>query len=242
MNRLEAFDDRDAWADAAAEAIAERAARPRAADLPRHRRDDARTRSMTAFRGWTSTGRNTTVVPTDDRFVDPASPDSNEPLLRGHLLVERAAAARFLPLKGKGATPGGRRRGRGSRARARCFPPARFFWAWAPTATSARCSPPIPDLAARLDPDGDRLVVGTGVSSEKPFVPRISLTARAILETGLIVRLHQRRREAAVVERVLAGHSLRPADRHAPAAGAHAGARDVGGLGPLRPPVELDLD
>lgn len=35
----------------------------------------------------------------DERWVAPTSPDSNERLLREHLLVDGAAAARFVPLK-----------------------------------------------------------------------------------------------------------------------------------------------
>ncbi len=35
----------------------------------------------------------------DERWVAPSSPDSNERLLREHLLIEGAAAARFVPLK-----------------------------------------------------------------------------------------------------------------------------------------------
>ncbi len=40
----------------------------------------------------------------DERWVDPSSPDSNERLLREHLLVDRAAAARFVALKSAFAT------------------------------------------------------------------------------------------------------------------------------------------
>lgn len=35
----------------------------------------------------------------DERWVDPSSPDSNQHLLREHLLRDAAAAARFVPLK-----------------------------------------------------------------------------------------------------------------------------------------------
>jgi len=35
----------------------------------------------------------------DERWVDPSSPDSNEHLLREHLLRDAAASARFVPLK-----------------------------------------------------------------------------------------------------------------------------------------------
>lgn len=41
----------------------------------------------------------------DERWVDPASPDSNEALVREHLLRDNAAAARFVGLKTPGQTP-----------------------------------------------------------------------------------------------------------------------------------------
>src|SRR5579863_5223186 len=41
----------------------------------------------------------------DDRFVPPSSPDSNERLVRERLLQGHAAAARFVPLKDAGPTP-----------------------------------------------------------------------------------------------------------------------------------------
>jgi 6-phosphogluconolactonase len=46
-----------------------------------------------------------TVTLTDERWVDPHSPQSNERLVRDRLLVERAAGARFVPLKAARATP-----------------------------------------------------------------------------------------------------------------------------------------
>ena len=63
--------------------------------------------------------------------------------------------------------------------------------------------PTDPDLAARLDPEGERLVVGIAMSSEKPYVPRISLTARALLETGLIVVFITGAEKRTLAERVL---------------------------------------
>lgn len=45
------------------------------------------------------------VTLTDDRWVDPASPDSNENLIRRRLLVDRAAAAAFVPLKSSDVIP-----------------------------------------------------------------------------------------------------------------------------------------
>jgi len=39
------------------------------------------------------------ITLTDERWVDTASPDSNERLLREHLLIDAASAAHFIPLK-----------------------------------------------------------------------------------------------------------------------------------------------
>jgi 6-phosphogluconolactonase len=67
-----------------------------------------------------------------------------------------------------------------------------------------------PDLAARLDPAGMRLVVGVAMSSVKPYVPRISLTARALLETGLIVVFITGDEKRTLLERVLADEAFTP--------------------------------
>lgn len=45
------------------------------------------------------------VTLTDERWVDPHSPQSNERLVRERLLVEQAAAARLTPLKSDHQTP-----------------------------------------------------------------------------------------------------------------------------------------
>lgn len=45
------------------------------------------------------------VTLTDERWVDPHGPDSNERMVRDRLFTERAAAASFTPLKSDHATP-----------------------------------------------------------------------------------------------------------------------------------------
>jgi len=45
------------------------------------------------------------VTLTDERWVDPHSADSNERMVRDRLLIERAAAATFVPLKSAHPTP-----------------------------------------------------------------------------------------------------------------------------------------
>lgn len=205
---LEVFDSRHAHADAAADAIAEALA-----ELGR--------KSFLAT-GGTTPGpvydriskmdldwASCAIAPTDDRFVDPTSPDSNEPLLRGRLLVDHAAAATFAPLKGSAATPD--EDAAAAEPRLRGLLPTRAVLLGM-GADGHFCSlfPDDPDLAARLDPSGDRLVVGVAMSSEKPYVPRISLTARAILETGLIVVFITGAAKRAVVVRVLSDPAFSP--------------------------------
>ena len=101
--RIEAFADHDAVADAASKAIT---AALREADRPSFVATGGTTPGPTYDRlakaplDW---GR-VTVTLTDERWVDAASPESNERLIRQHLLVGPAAAAHFLPLKGAGAS------------------------------------------------------------------------------------------------------------------------------------------
>ncbi|HEX5055784.1 MAG TPA: 6-phosphogluconolactonase, partial [Gammaproteobacteria bacterium] len=49
--------------------------------------------------------RQVTASLADERWVDTASPDSNEYLVRTSLLVNKAAAAQFVPLKGRRGSP-----------------------------------------------------------------------------------------------------------------------------------------
>jgi len=48
-----------------------------------------------------------TIFLVDERWVDVTSPDSNENLVRRHLLQQKAAAARFVGMKNEAATAGG---------------------------------------------------------------------------------------------------------------------------------------
>ena len=208
MTRLEVFPDRDAHADAAANAIAEALAK-------RGDKSFLATGGTTPGPVYDRISRldldwaSCAIAPTDDRFVDPSSPDSNEPLLRGRLLVGQAAAARFVPLKGSGATPDDDAAAAEPAVRA-LLPTRAVLLGMGADGHFNSLFPTDPDLAARLDPAGDRLVVGVAMSSEKPYVPRISLTARALLETGLIVVFITGDDKRKLVERVLAEPDFTP--------------------------------
>ncbi|MGI9170118.1 MAG: 6-phosphogluconolactonase, partial [Caulobacteraceae bacterium] len=104
MNRIEAFADLDAVADAAAKALA---GALREADRPSLVATGGTTPGPTYDRlakanlDW----RRVTVTLSDERWVEADSPDSNEGLIREHLLVGPAAAARPLPLRSGHTTP-----------------------------------------------------------------------------------------------------------------------------------------
>jgi len=152
---------------------------------------------------------NITVAPSDERFVDPDDEASNEGLLRRRLLVGRAARAKLLPLKGDGPTADADAAAADDRLR-RAPPGAAVLLGMGADGHIASLFPADPDLAARLDPDGEALCVGVALSSEPPYLPRISLTVRPLLATRLIVVLVTGETKRAVIERIFTDTSYAP--------------------------------
>ncbi|MHB8531006.1 MAG: 6-phosphogluconolactonase, partial [Caulobacteraceae bacterium] len=150
-----------------------------------------------------------TVVPTDERFVDPASDESNERLLRTHLLVDAAAASRLVPLKAHGATPDDDAAAVEPKLAA-LLPSACVLLGMGADGHIGSLFPGDPDLAARLDPEGGRLCVGVAMASEKPHVPRISLTVRAFLATRLIMVLISGAEKRRVIDQIAADPAYPP--------------------------------
>lgn len=150
-----------------------------------------------------------TVTLSDDRWVEPSSELSNERLVRQRLLTGKAASARLQPLKGAGPTP---------EADAKAVEPAlRALAPWSAVVLGmgedghiASLFPADPERATRLDPAGDRLCVGVPVAGLEPFVPRISLTVRALLETRLVMLLISGADKRALVDRVAAEPGYAP--------------------------------
>jgi len=130
-------------------------------------------------------------------------------LLRQRLLVERAAAAVLVPLKGAGATPEDDAAAAEPRI-APLLPFAAVLLGMGEDGHIGSLFPGAPDLARVLDPDGVRLCVGVAVSGEKPYVPRISLTVRAFLASRLIVILITGAAKRGLVDRVLSDPAFAP--------------------------------
>ncbi|MGH7023025.1 MAG: 6-phosphogluconolactonase [Caulobacteraceae bacterium] len=197
---LETYDTREAWADAAAEAIADTLAAPGAGPF--------------VATGGTTPGpcydrlakmdlpwRRIAVTLTDERFVDPSSDESNEKLVRQRLLVGKAAASRFLPLKGDGPTPEADAAAADERLRG-LFPSAAVLLGMGPDGHVASLFPGSKALAAGLDFDTSRLAIAVDKAGLQPLVPRISLTARALTRSGLIVIFISGAEKRGVIERI----------------------------------------
>jgi 6-phosphogluconolactonase len=202
MNEIETFETAEAAARAAAQAIAEALAGqgPRTFVATGGRTPGPAYDVLAAMDlGW----EGVSVTQTDERFVDPGSSDSNAGLIRTRLLTGRAAGARFVPLKGDGPTPDADAQAAEAKL-AGLLPASATLLGMGDDGHIGSIFPIDPNLRRWLDPAEKRLVIGVEVSGEKPYVPRISLTVRALLATGLLAVLITGEAKRAVIEQALA--------------------------------------
>ncbi len=198
--RLELYPSARTAADAAAEAIVARLAAPGPRRLVvTGGRSPGPVYDLLA--GTDLDWSRVTVTLSDDRFVAPASPDSNERLVRERLLQGHAAAASFVPLKGQGRTPDADATAADPKVQA-LVPFDAVLLGMGEDGHIASLFPEAPDLAEALDPAGARFVIGVEEAGLEPYVPRISLTARALLDARLIVLLVSGEPKKTLLDRV----------------------------------------
>ncbi|MCF6186212.1 MAG: 6-phosphogluconolactonase [Desulfobulbaceae bacterium] len=77
----------------------------------------------------------------DERWVEPEAEDSNEHLVRTHLLKNKATAATFIPMKNPAPTAGEARRHAQGNCRQSAAPLTRSSWAWGGTGIPPPCFP-----------------------------------------------------------------------------------------------------
>jgi 6-phosphogluconolactonase len=193
---IETFADRETLADAATNAIAERLREGglfvgTGGSTPGPIYDRLAKRDLPWSR--------ITVTLTDDRKVDPSSDESNEKLVRDRLLVGGAGAARFLSLR-EPAEAGA--------LLAPCLPAAATLMGMGGDGHVASLFPNSPERHEGMT--SERLVIPIAMAGLAPFVPRITLTLRALLQTGLVVLAVTGEDKRGVLERIAADPAYAP--------------------------------
>ena len=208
MSPIETFPTREDLADAAANAVAQALATPGPRTLiaaggstPGPVYDRLAGRDL----GWDQV----TLTITDERWVDPSSDQSNEGLIRRRLMVRKAATARFLPLKGDGATPAIDAADADAALR-RALPATIVLLGMGEDGHVASLFPGATELKAGLDLDGPGLVIPIAHAGLEPFVPRLSLTARALLDAAGVIVLISGAAKRAVIDRVSTDSAYAP--------------------------------
>ncbi|MES2897168.1 MAG: 6-phosphogluconolactonase [Pseudomonadota bacterium] len=139
------------------------------------------------------------VTLSDDRFVPSDSPDSNERLVRERLLVEAAAAARFVPLSRPADSP---------QAAADLAEPEiaalgsydMLLLGMGKDGHVASLIPGSPVLAAGMDLTSERLLLGVPAGVGSPPVARITMTLPALLRARATLILISGEAKRAIVE------------------------------------------
>jgi 6-phosphogluconolactonase len=150
-----------------------------------------------------------TVSLSDDRFVPPDDPASNEKLIRERLLTGRATAARFQPLRFDLSSP----QACADLAEpqlAALSPYDMVLLGMGEDGHVASLIPGDPGLALSLDPEGARFVAGVPAGLGSPPVARVTLTLRALASARqtLVLISGARKREIVERERGLPVHAL----------------------------------
>ncbi len=208
---IETFPDRQVLAEAAASVIGEA--------LNRSLCEGAARASLVATGGstpaaayealsaWPLDWSRVEVTLSDERWAAPSSPDSNERMVREHLLRGAAAAARFTPLWSDTPTPEDAAR-RAETAVRRLLPADVALLGMGEDGHIASLFPGNPVLAEGLKPDGERLCLGVPSGAPAPPQPRISLTLAALLQSRLVVVLTSGEPKRRAMESALAGAAL----------------------------------
>ena len=128
------------------------------------------------------------VTLSDERWVSPTSPDSNERQLRERLMVGEAASARFVPLWSDAPTAEDAAEAAEAALEA-LFPADVVLLGMGEDGHFASLFPGSSVLEEGLDPFGGSLVIAVPTGDPAPAMERISLTLYALKQAFLILVL-----------------------------------------------------
>lgn len=144
------------------------------------------------------------VTLTDERWVDPASEDSNEKLVRDRLLRGRACDARFIGLHGHEATP--EAAAAHATAQVAALPALdAVLLGMGEDGHVASLFPGSPALALGLDPKAPACIAIPQGQGRPPAQPRLSLTIRPLTNAAQVLILISGDEKRRVIEQALAG-------------------------------------
>jgi 6-phosphogluconolactonase len=148
--------------------------------------------------------RDVTITLSDERWVPPDDPASNEALVRSALLTGPAASARFVGLYTGDPTPEAGERSCAARIDTLARPFDAVLLGMGADGHTASLFPHAPGLGDALDPAGGALCRAVRPPDVQP--PRITLTLRALLDARIVFLLFQgARKRAAFVAAQAAG-------------------------------------
>lgn len=139
------------------------------------------------------------VTLSDERWVPPTSPDSNERQLRDRLLVDEAAGAAFVPLWSDAATAEEAAEA-AEAAVADLFPADVVLLGMGEDGHFASLFPGSPALEEGLDPFGGSFVIAVPAGEPAPAMERLSLTLHALRQAFLTIVLIRGEAKRRIIE------------------------------------------
>lgn len=139
------------------------------------------------------------VTLSDERWVPPTSPESNERQLRERLMAGEAATARFVPLWSDAPTAEDAAEA-AELAVEDLFPADVVLLGMGEDGHIASLFPGSPVLEEGLDPLGGSLVIAVPVGAPAPTIERLSLTVYALRQAFLILVLIRGEAKRRIIE------------------------------------------